>query len=81
LEERKDVLAVNESLLNFKNDSTFVQVEVKDQVFEERYVKTGISDGINIEILEGISKKDKLKGKKQTKMDMLKNNKKKKSKK
>jgi len=81
LEERKDVLAVNESLLNFKNDSTFVQVEVKDQVFEEKYVKTGISDGINIEILEGISKKDKLKGKKQTKMDMLKNNKKKKSKK
>jgi len=33
-------------------------------VFEKRTVKTGISDGINIEITEGLTKSDKVKGEK-----------------
>ncbi len=62
--ERKDsVLAVEESLLIFDNGDTFVEVETEPQVFEQRAVKTGISDGINIEIVEGITTDDKLKKK------------------
>jgi HlyD family secretion protein len=38
-----------------------VEVEKGNQIFEKRFVKTGLSDGINIEILEGIQKTDKLK--------------------
>jgi HlyD family secretion protein len=30
-------------------------------VFEKRFIQTGLSDGINIEILSGISKGDKIK--------------------
>ena len=41
--------------------SPFVEVEKGNQIFEKRFVKTGLSDGINIEILEGIQKTDKLK--------------------
>ncbi len=71
LEERRDVLAVNESLLQFKNDSTFVMVQTEPQKFKRRYVKTGLSDGIMIEVLEGITKEDKLRGRKKSKLDKI----------
>lgn len=64
LDRREQVLAINESLLEFKNDSTFVEVETTPQVFEKRFIKTGLSDGINIEVLDGISKEDKIKAEK-----------------
>jgi HlyD family secretion protein len=60
--DRKDsVLAINENLLQFKGDSVFVEVEIKPFVFEKRLVKTGISDGINIEILSGVKMGEKIK--------------------
>lgn len=55
------VLAVQERLLQFEGDSAYVEVEVGPQQFEKRYITTGKSDGINIEILEGISIDDKIK--------------------
>ncbi|WP_421917824.1 efflux RND transporter periplasmic adaptor subunit [Marinifilum sp.] len=81
LEKREKVLAVNESLLEFENDSTFVEVETSPQEFERRFIKTGLSDGINIEVLEGITKDEKLKGEKKKKSDMIKEDKKKEKKK
>ncbi|PXX95682.1 efflux transporter periplasmic adaptor subunit [Marinifilum breve] len=77
LDKREKVLAVNESLLEFENDSTFVEVETSPQEFERRFIKTGLSDGINIEVIEGITKDDKLKGEKKKKSDMIKEDKKK----
>ena len=65
--ERKDsVLVVPEGLLKFENDSAFVEVLVNEEenVFEKRQVETGISDGINIEVVSGLSKEDKVKGEK-----------------
>ncbi|MFO7659150.1 MAG: efflux RND transporter periplasmic adaptor subunit [Bacteroidales bacterium] len=62
--ERKDsVLVIPESLLKFeeKGDSAFVEVETQPQIFEKRFVTTGLSDGINIEILSGVTETDKLK--------------------
>ncbi len=59
---RKDsVLSINESLLQFKDDSPYVEVETSEQVFEKRPVKVGISDGIDIEIVAGISADEKIK--------------------
>lgn len=55
------VLAISESLLQFENDTTFVEIETAPQVFEKRYITTGLSDGINIEVLDGLSKDDKIK--------------------
>lgn len=63
--ERKDsVMVIPEGMLQFKNDSAFVEVLTNEaeSVFEKRNVKTGISDGINIEIVEGLTKDDKVKG-------------------
>ncbi len=59
---RKDkVLAVSESLLQFEKEKTFVEVENAPGKFARREIKTGISDGINIEILEGLQITDKIK--------------------
>lgn len=61
LEKRDSVLTLPEALLQFQHDSAFVEVETKPQVFEKRFIKTGISDGLNIEILSGVAKTDKVK--------------------
>lgn len=61
LDRRDTVLVVNESLLIFENDTTFVEIEVAPQVFEKRMIKTGLSNGIEIEVLEGITENDKIK--------------------
>lgn len=61
LEKRDSVLTLPEALLQFQHDSAFVEVETKPQVFEKRFIKTGISDGLNIEILSGVAKIDKVK--------------------
>jgi HlyD family secretion protein len=62
LDKRDSVLAIPEGLLKFEKDSAFVEIETLPQKFEKRFVKTGLSDGINIEIVSGITKEDRLKG-------------------
>jgi HlyD family secretion protein len=61
LDRRDSVLCIEEGLLQFKGDSTFVEIEKTGQQFEKRFIKTGLSDGINIEVLKGLTKKDKIK--------------------
>ncbi len=61
LDRADSVLAISESLLLFEGDTVYVEVEIAPQEFEKRYIKTGLSDGINIEVLEGLSKDDKIK--------------------
>lgn len=61
LDRRDSVLAINEKVLQFSGDSVFVEVETAPQVFEKRLVKTGLSDGLNIELLEGIEAEEKVK--------------------
>ena len=48
-------------MITFNEDSTFVEIMTSPQVFEKRLVKTGLSDGINIEIVEGLSEEDEVK--------------------
>jgi HlyD family secretion protein len=38
-----------------------VEVETSPQVFSKRLVKTGLSDGINIEVLSGVDTTDRIK--------------------
>ncbi len=61
LDKRDSVLAIQEALIFFENDSAFVEVETQPQVFEKRLIKTGLSDGINIEVLSGIDANTKIK--------------------
>ncbi len=61
LDRVDSVLTVSESLLKFENDTAFVEVETAPQQFEKRFIETGLSDGINIEVLSGLTKDDKIK--------------------
>lgn len=61
LEKAEQVMAINESILHFEGDSTYVEVETSPEQFEKRYIKTGLSDGIVIQVVEGLSMNDKIK--------------------
>lgn len=62
LESRDSVMVIPEGLLKFEKDSSYVEVEIDSQKFEKRFVDVGLSDGINIEVLKGLSFEDKIKG-------------------
>jgi len=63
LERADSVLSIEESLLKFDHDSAYVEIETSiPQQFEKKYIKTGLSDGINIQVKEGLTKESKLKG-------------------
>lgn len=62
LVRRENVLAIDERLLQFEEEQPYVEVEVGAQHYERREIKVGLSDGIQIEILSGLSMKDRIKG-------------------
>ena len=65
LKRAEDVLTIPESTVEFQGDSAFVQLvkqEQPEQVFEKHPVKVGLSDGIKIEIQEGLAATDKVRG-------------------
>jgi HlyD family secretion protein len=61
LDEKKQVLALREALVQYDNAKPFVEVETLPQTFVKRDVKLGLSDGIKVEVLEGVTKLDKIK--------------------
>ena len=63
LEKKDSVLVIPEALLQFDNetDEPYVEVATGDQKFERKDVEIGISDGVNVEIVSGISEQDEVK--------------------
>lgn len=64
LDRRENVLTIPESSIEFSDDSTFVYLVTNEnpQEFKRKLVKIGLSDGINIEITEGLKENDKIRG-------------------
>lgn len=65
LQRADNVLAIPESAVEFSNDSAFVYVltdSIPVQKFERRNVRTGISDGIKVEIKEGLKNNEVVRG-------------------
>lgn len=54
LEKKDSVLAIKESDIYFENERIFIDVETGEQEFKKTEIQTGLSDGINIEILSGV---------------------------
>ncbi len=54
IQKKDSVLTIPERVVTFRNDSAFVKIPVGPEKEEERYIKTGLSDAINIEVLEGL---------------------------
>jgi HlyD family secretion protein len=61
LDRADDVLAIHESLLQFDGEQAYVEVETAPQTFARRDVETGISDGISVHVLSGVSEGDRIK--------------------
>ncbi|ANW95514.1 efflux transporter periplasmic adaptor subunit [Wenyingzhuangia fucanilytica] len=63
LEKKENILAVKESLIQYdrKTEKPYVEIEKENQIFERKDVTLGVSDGINVEVTEGISKEDNIK--------------------
>ncbi len=61
--KKEDVLAISEALLQYdsKTKKPYVEIETSSQKFERKNVKLGISDGVNAELISGVSKTDKIK--------------------
>lgn len=61
LNERRNVLAVNEGNLILEGDLVYVEIKTGDDQFERQKIKVGLSDGINIEVLSGVNLNTQLK--------------------
>ena len=62
LKSVKQVLTLPESTLEFSGDSTFVYRKGAEGKYERRHISTGLSDGINIEVLSGVDSTDVIRG-------------------
>lgn len=54
LEQREQVLAINERDVLFEADTTFVEVRTGQEAFEKRPVALGLSDGVKVEVKAGL---------------------------
>ena len=61
LDEKKQVLAIREALVQYADGKPYVEVETSPQTFTKRDVQLGLSDGIKVEVLSGVTASDKIK--------------------
>ena len=63
LEKKDSVVSIKEALLKFdrKTEEPYVEVKMEDGSFEKRTLKLGTSDGVNVEILEGVTLEEEIK--------------------
>ncbi len=63
LDKRDEVLSIKEALVQYDKETKkpFVEIATGDQQFERRDVELGLSNGINVEILSGVSEEDEIK--------------------
>jgi len=61
--QRKEVDALNEAVIQYdlETKKPYVEIEVGDQEFERREIVLGLADGINVEIISGLKKDEKVK--------------------
>lgn len=57
------ILSVKEALVQFDSETKdpFVEIKIGESEFERKDIKLGVSDGINVEILEGLTFDDEIK--------------------
>jgi len=60
INRKLDVLIVPERVVTFRGDSALVKIFLSPTNEEERLIKTGLSDAINIEVLAGLNEGDEV---------------------
>jgi len=62
LEKKEGVLSVPESSLEFVGDDAYVYTKAEDGTYKQTKITTGLSDGVNIEVKEGLTEGDTVRG-------------------
>ena len=66
LDKKENVLLINERLIKFEGEKVYAEFltfeDEYSQTYEKRYLKLGVSDGINAEVLSGLKAGDQVKG-------------------
>jgi len=60
IQKKDSVLMIPERTVTFRNDSAFVKVALGPEKQEDRFIKTGLSDAINIEVVDGLKDGDEV---------------------
>ena len=58
IRKKDNVLTLPERVVTFRNDSAFVKIVLGGGKEEERYIKTGLSDAINLEVVANLAEGD-----------------------
>jgi HlyD family secretion protein len=63
IESKDSILVIKEALLQFNRitEKPFVELQNENGNFTKKNIEIGLSDGINVEIIEGIEEGDKIK--------------------
>ena len=63
LEKKDSIMVIPEALLQFdkETDEPYVEIKVGDQQFERKDIEIGISDGVNVEVVSGLTEEDEVK--------------------
>ena len=63
IESKDSVMVIKEALLQYNRitEKPFVEIQKEEGKFEKKNVTLGLSDGINVEITEGVEEGDKIK--------------------
>jgi HlyD family secretion protein len=57
---RDSVLSIPERVVSFEGDSAWVTVQLADGQTDQRAIRTGLSDAIQIEVVSGLSEGDRV---------------------
>jgi HlyD family secretion protein len=60
IQKKDSVLMIPERVVTFRNDSAFVSADLGKGKKEERFIRTGLSDAINIEVVAGLKEGDQV---------------------
>ncbi|MBC8044677.1 MAG: efflux RND transporter periplasmic adaptor subunit [Rhizobacter sp.] len=60
IQKKENILTIPERVVEFRGDSAFVRVPLGAEKSEEKYIKTGLSDAISIEVKSGLKEGDEL---------------------
>ncbi|MFZ1979627.1 MAG: efflux RND transporter periplasmic adaptor subunit [Bacteroidota bacterium] len=69
IQKKVNVLMIPERVVTMRNDSSFVTLALAPNKEEQRLIKTGLSDAINIEVVSGLKEGDEVQEKPVKKID------------
>ena len=61
LDRRNSVLTISENLVQYERRQAFVEVKTSPNTFERRNLKLGLSDGLVVEVIDGVKIEDEIK--------------------